>query len=140
MKKATKNDFTVLDTHPLVVHFYSKVKVDALLSPYFASVHWESHLPKLAAFWEKIVFGSGSYEGFPMPVHVHVHQYQPITPQAMERWQVLFFSSVDDLFEGPAAEKLKLYATRIGSAMMGVISKNSEGNSLSFFSKKKPLE
>ncbi|MFN8278969.1 MAG: group III truncated hemoglobin [Saprospiraceae bacterium] len=106
------------DIRTLVDDFYSVVCEDDMLKNIFVdvmNVNWQHHLPKMYLFWEKILFGTGDYEGRPFPPHVAVHQKVNLTPLHFERWLSIFESSVDKLFEGPKADEIKWRARTIST-------------------------
>lgn len=108
------------DIETLVNQFYDLVKVDPEIGPFFSgvvSVNWEKHLPVMYAFWENILFYTGGYEGNPMQKHLSVHKMAPMTKAHFDRWLLLFFRTVDALFEGENAEALKQRATSMATVM-----------------------
>lgn len=49
----------------LVDTFYARVREDAVLSPIFESKlagRWDEHMPRMYAFWTKILLGSGNFQ------------------------------------------------------------------------------
>ena len=49
----------------LVDTFYARVREDAVLSPIFESKlagRWDEHMPRMYAFWTKILLGSGDFQ------------------------------------------------------------------------------
>jgi len=94
------------DVKVLVDRFYEKVNRDSLLAPIFndvAGVDWPSHLATLYAFWESMLFGSGTYQGAPFPKH----SVLPVEKAHFDRWLELFLATVDEHFSGPKAEEAK---------------------------------
>jgi hypothetical protein len=56
----------------LVNTFYDRVRGDELLGFIFekiAQTNWQTHLPKMYAFWETVLFRSGGYTGNPIAAH-----------------------------------------------------------------------
>ena len=100
------------DVKQMVDSFYERVNHDDILSPVFndfAGVDWESHLPRMYAFWNSILFGTAEYQGRPFPKHLPL----PIDESHFERWLSLFETNIDTQFEGPVAEEAKLRAQSI---------------------------
>lgn len=98
------------DIERLVNHFYGFVRQDDLLGFIFdkvAAVNWESHLPKMYAFWETVLFRTGSFKGNPLAAHAKLITQTEMGPSQFERWLKLFKGSVDELFEGKNAEHIK---------------------------------
>lgn len=111
---------TRADVELLVNTFYGKVREDQLIGPLFsevARVNWDLHLPKMYDFWENILFGTGGYRGRPMPPHFRLTQQHPLRPHHFDRWLVLFYETVDELFEGEKAAEVKVRALNIASMM-----------------------
>jgi hemoglobin len=104
------------DVEELVLSFYRDVAQDDLLGPMFnevARVDWSAHLPKLADFWCRALFGTAGYDGNPFRAHELVHAKRAFTPAHFERWLDLFFEAVDMGWVGPNAEKAKALAATV---------------------------
>lgn len=108
------------DIADVVNRFYEKVKTDDLISFFFTDVvpvDWEKHLPVMYDFWEQVVFGTGPYNGNPVKIHTDLSRKSPISHLHFNRWTELFISTVDDLFEGENAERMKQRAISIATVM-----------------------
>jgi hemoglobin len=108
------------DIKQLIDTFYTKVRVDETIGYLFndvAQVNWEQHLPRMYDFWENILFQTGSFKGNPMAAHVQLHQKSPLSTAHFDRWQQLFLTTVDELFEGEMAELIKQRAHSIATMM-----------------------
>ena len=106
------------DIEQLVNIFYEKIAADRLLGYIFndvAKVHWEKHLPVMYDFWENIILFTGSYEGNPMNLHRHLHHITPLDESHFHRWNELFVTTVNDLFEGKNAALAKQKAISISN-------------------------
>lgn len=100
----------------LVRRFYQDVAQDDLLGPMFndvAQVNWYEHLPKLTAFWCRILLSQPGYEGNPYRAHVETDAKQPFTAEHFVRWLDLFHDHVDLGWSGPKAEEAKAFARRV---------------------------
>jgi hemoglobin len=100
----------------LVVRFYADVAQDDLLGPMFndvAHVDWSEHIPKLAAFWCRALFGLEGYSGNPFRAHALVHAQRAFTIDHFVRWLELFEETVDLGWTGPNAEKIKTIASNV---------------------------
>ena len=98
------------DIERLVNAFYSKVQRDDLLGFIFtdiAKTDWNAHLPKMYAFWETMLFRSGSYTGNPLAAHARLTAFTSMGREQFGRWLALFTASVDELFAGEKAEHIK---------------------------------
>lgn len=90
--------------------FYSEVRQNTTLGPIFddvAQVDWETHIPKLASFWETVLFRSGGYRGNPLAEHANLLGRVDLNRDTFDTWLELFNQSVDKLFTGPNAEHIK---------------------------------
>jgi len=108
------------DIELLVKSFYEKVKTDPVIGSIFtdiARVDWEKHLPVMFDFWENTIFYTGSYSGNPMKSHQNLNKLFPLTKEHFSRWNQLFASTVDELFEGDKAVLAKQRAISISTVM-----------------------
>jgi hemoglobin len=100
------------DIKLMVDTFYGKVQQNAQLDAVFngfANVDWGMHLPKMYAFWEKMLFGTGGYSGRPFDPHVPL----PVDGSHFEQWVDIFETNMDEHFDGPMAEHAKTRAKSI---------------------------
>lgn len=108
------------DIELLVKNFYEKVKIDPVIGNIFtdiARVNWEKHLPVMFDFWENTIFYTGSYSGNPMKSHQNLNRLFPLTKEHFSRWNQLFASTMDELFEGDKAVLAKQRAISISTVM-----------------------
>lgn len=94
----------------LVDAFYGKVRNDELLGFIFdevAEVDWESHLPKMYAFWQTVLFRDGGFRGDPIGKHARLVPLTQMGREQFDRWLTLFKETVDGLFRGENAEHIK---------------------------------
>ena len=94
----------------MVDRFYEKVRADDLLGYIFddvAKVDWSEHLPKLYAFWETILFGTGNFRGNPLMAHLKLVTETEMDWPRFERWVGLFHQTVDEMFAGENATHIK---------------------------------
>lgn len=106
------------DVAQMVEAFYQRVYQDEVLRPMFAevaSVDLRQHLPKMNSFWNTVLFGERSYRGNPMEVHRLLDAKKPLNECHFIRWLSLFRLTVDELFQGPNAERAKAAAQRINT-------------------------
>ncbi|MDN4164562.1 group III truncated hemoglobin [Cytophagales bacterium LB-30] len=112
------------DIRHLVDSFYQKVQTDALLGPVFneiAQVDWAHHLPRMYGFWEKMLLGTGHFEGNPMRTHLDLNQKHPLTSEHFQRWLQLFEETIAENFEGQKAEIAIERAKSIATVMQSKI-------------------
>jgi hemoglobin len=108
------------DIERLVNHFYSSVRQDQILGPIFddiARIDWDHHLPKMYAFWDRILFGTPGFQGNPLAVHLELATKTPLGAREFSRWVSLFRTSVAALFRGPVADEAMTRAERIAGVM-----------------------
>lgn len=77
--------------------------MDKLLSPHFAGVDLEHHLPRISAFWALILIDQEGYKGNVFDRHAHLK----IDNSHFDRWVALFIETVDEYFIGEKAELAK---------------------------------
>ena len=115
------------DVNKLVCSFYDKVRANELIGPIFnqriPSDEWPAHLEKLTDFWESNLFQVAKFRGRPGSKHIEVDREQKNTIEAkhFEQWLALWFSTVDELFEGELAEFAKQAALNIGRRQLQLI-------------------
>jgi hemoglobin len=98
------------DIERLVNAFYGKVQGDDLLGFIFtdiAKTDWITHLPKMYAFWESMIFRTGNYVGNPLAAHARLTAFTTMGREQFQRWLALFTTTVDELFAGEKAEHIK---------------------------------
>ena len=108
------------DIELLVTTFYEKVKPDPVIGYIFSDVvkvNWESHLPVMFDFWENTIFYTGGYNGNPMNTHQHLNKIFPLEKVHFQRWNEIFISTADELFEGEHTELAKQRAISISTVM-----------------------
>jgi hemoglobin len=114
LEPANKTDLADLAGRPeielLVNTFYDRVRTDEVLGHIFdkvAQTNWQTHLPKMYAFWETVIFRSGGYTGNPLAAHAKLVPLTNMGREQFDRWLTLFRGTVDDLFVGEHAEHIK---------------------------------
>ena len=80
-------------------------------------VDWERHLRLMGDFWENVLFYTGDYDGDPLTAHRRVNALKPTQPGHFEKWLRLFTGSVDQLYKGKNASKMKKHASGIAAVM-----------------------
>ena len=104
----------------LVYAFYQRVQQDDLLGFIFdevAKTNWETHLPRMVAFWETVIFRSGGFVGNPLAAHVKLVALTEMGRPQFDRWLLLFRQTVDELFAGEHAEHIKSAATDMANVI-----------------------
>lgn len=103
----------------LVRRFYDRVRLHPALGPIFNGVveNWEEHLIHLSDFWEMILLQTGPGAGKFNPVKTH-REVDSAVDHGIEQahfgnWLELWFTTIDEFFEGEAAEYAKEHARRM---------------------------
>ena len=126
MNKAKKNDIETREDLQLVVRsFYEKTIDDPIIGFFFTQVEpldLDVHVPKVVDFWETMLFGAnamekGKYAGNMLQAHISVDKKARMQTGHFTRWLYLFHGSVDLLFEGENAERLKHRASKMANSM-----------------------
>jgi hemoglobin len=108
------------DIEALLRRFYGRVMFDDTLGGPFTELRikgLDSHIPVMADFWETVLFRAGLYRGSALHAHRHVHHQTPLSDRHFVRWLTVWNATVDEMFEGPIAERAKVQGTRIAWAM-----------------------
>ena len=112
---------TRADLEVLLRDFYQRAFADDLLRHVFVDVvhmDLEEHLPRIAAFWQKVLFDVGGYDGRVMAVHRDVHQRVALTEAHFGRWLELWRASLDAHFVGPVTEQADVHARRMAAVFL----------------------
>lgn len=109
------------DIDRLLRHFYGQAIPDPQIGHFFTEVvqlDLEAHLPRLADFWEQVLFGGGMYAGNPVQVHRAIQARAPLQADDFARWLALWRASVDALYTGAVADMAKSRAETIAGVML----------------------
>ncbi len=112
---------TKADIKTVIDVFYKSVKTDEVIGFFFSEiipVDWEKHSEQMCSFWENVLFFTGDYEGNPIVTHRHINEKYATNLEHFERWIMLFDITIDALYKGPNAEKMKQHSKAIASVMM----------------------
>ena len=108
----------------LVNTFYERVQQDELLGFIFTDVaktNWATHLPKMYAFWETVMFRSGGFSGNPLAAHARLTPLTEMGRPQFDRWLSIFTATVDDLFAGEHADRIKRAAEDMANVIYSKI-------------------
>jgi hemoglobin len=124
---ATRSDITNRqDIETLVRRFYEQAIPDPIIGKFFTQVahlDLETHLPKIANFWEQMLFQHAVYNGSPMHVHLVLNSKERMLPEHFERWLALWGDTIDRLFAGEKAEMAKARAQMVAKSFsLGIAS------------------
>jgi hemoglobin len=107
------------DCERVVRAFYGRAMGDPVIGWIFvdvAQLDLEAHVPRIAAFWETILLGGGSYSGGAFRPHAELHARVGLSAGHFERWLWLWSGTVDALFAGERADLAKAHAVRVATA------------------------
>ena len=108
------------DIKGLVDAFYARVREDELLSPVFekvAGIDWETHLPRMYAFWGTVLLNKAGYKGNPVLKHVNLSMKTTLSETHFSQWLRLWNETIDELFQGERAQVAKERALMMGNIM-----------------------
>ncbi|MCM4157341.1 group III truncated hemoglobin [Gramella sp. AN32] len=106
------------DISLLVTSFYKKVRKNEEIGHFFNGINnWDKHLLKITDFWESNLFFSGNFSGNPAVAHARVdaENDHSITEYHFGIWLNLWFQSIDELYEGEMAQRLKTNARKMST-------------------------
>jgi hemoglobin len=92
----------------LLRRFYGRVFADDVLAEPFSELRakgLEAHLPVMCDFWETVLFRAGLYRGNALQVHRQLNERHPLGANHFARWLALWESTVDEMHQGPVAER-----------------------------------
>jgi hemoglobin len=101
----------------LVDTFYSRVREDAVLGPVFEARlagHWNEHMPRMYAFWTKVLLDTGEFQGNVFGKHMAL---SGIGKEHFVRWLTLFKMTAIEVFGLEGADPAILVANRIASSL-----------------------
>jgi hemoglobin len=100
--------------------FYARVLRDPLLSPLFvdvARVDLTTHLPRIKAYWRKMLLGERDYQRHMMRKHRELDAQERLVPEHYMRWLELFEQTLEKHHAGPATERARTLARRVAGNM-----------------------
>jgi truncated hemoglobin YjbI len=101
----------------LVDTFYARVRDDAVLSPVFEATlagRWHEHMPRMYAFWTKVLLGTGEFNGNVFGKHMAL---SGIEAEHFVRWLTLFRLTAVEVFGVDGAGDALAVAQRIASSL-----------------------
>lgn len=108
------------DLYRLVDEFYKKLLADPAISYIFTDVvkiKIEEHLPVLVTFWSQALLGTGGYFRNLTQIHLDINEKEYLSPELFRIWLGHFDATVDTLFQGDNAGKIKTHALSIATIM-----------------------
>ena len=110
---------TKTDIEEFITLFYSKVAQDPSLSPFFANLDWEKHLPHMIRFWCFALLDEPGYTTNVVEKHLHM----PLKAAHFSTWLKYFNETIDGLFIGEKASAAKQRAALIGWTIQSKVTK-----------------
>jgi len=101
----------------LVDTFYARVRDDAVLGPVFESKlagHWHEHMPRMYAFWTKVLLDTGEFQGNVFGKHMALNG---IDKEHFIHWLTLFRLTALEVFGTEGAAEAMLVAERIAASL-----------------------
>ena len=108
------------DLFLLVDEFYKRLLRDDSINYIFTDVvkiKIEEHLPVLVTFWSQAILGTGGYTNNLTQLHLEVNRKVYLSPELFEIWLHHFNVTVEELFAGSNAEKIKTNALNIAMVL-----------------------
>ena len=129
MEKSVKKELNNRENIALLIHtFYGRIRKDEMLGPIFNGIieDWPEHLDRLTDFWETNLLFTRKYKGNPLKAHSDVDKKvnNTITMEHFGKWLQIWFSTIDDNFEGKNAEVAKQRARKMSTMMFLKIFEN----------------
>lgn len=100
--------------------FYARVLRDGTLAPLFvdvAKIDLTEHLPRIKAYWRKMLLGGTSYQRHMMRKHRAVDRAHPLRGEHYDRWLLLFELTLLEHHCGPLTQRAKGLARRVARNM-----------------------
>lgn len=110
-------EITELTIRQLVDAFYQRVRNDVVLAPVFESKlagKWGAHLPRMYAFWTKVLLGTGEFQSNVFGKHMAL---SGIDKEHFVRWLTLFRMTSIEIFGIETAQPILTVAERIASSL-----------------------
>jgi hemoglobin len=118
-----ENEITRENIEQMVMNFYRRVLKDETVGPFFiaklgddmSNAYWQPHLKLLVDFWASIALGDPSYRGNPFAPHMSLGE---LKRETFEQWLVLFYETLDELYEPQVANQFKERSSIIAGNFM----------------------
>ncbi|MEZ4978057.1 MAG: group III truncated hemoglobin [Chitinophagales bacterium] len=104
----------------LIKEFYKEAMSNEQIGHFFTEdvqLDLVNHLPKIAAFWSDILFGSKLYKSNPMQKHIELHAISPLRKEDFVVWLGLWKKTINKHFMGAKAEEAIARAENIAAVM-----------------------
>lgn len=102
--------------HRMVQLFYARLLDDPTMQPIFmevAGIHLAEHLPRIEAYWCKMLLGQCTYSRNMVRQHEKVDDAMPLEDSHFRLWQLHFEHTLDAHFSGPYTDKARHIARNV---------------------------
>jgi len=118
-----ENTITKENIEVMVINFYRRVLKDDIVGPFFIAKlgddmnneYWKPHLKLLIDFWASIALNDTSYRGNPFAPHMYLGE---LKRETFEQWLVLFYATLDEVYEPAVADQFKERSSIIAGNFM----------------------
>ena len=126
------NDLADREGITTIVHnFYELAMEDEFIGYIFtdvAKLDLETHLPRIADFWDSVLFGTGKYQGNPVLKHVELNRRTALNKTHFEKWLALWEKVIYAHVSGPKSQEMVSKARMMAELMQYKIDEsNSKG-------------
>ena len=100
--------------------FYGKLMADESINFIFTDIvkiKIEAHFPIVVQFWAQVVLDKGGYSNNLTQIHLDIDTKYHLSKEIFEKWLFYFDETVDELFVGDKARKLKDQAHNLSILM-----------------------
>lgn len=90
--------------------FYGKLLADESINFIFTDIvkiKIEAHFPIVVQFWAQVVLDKGGYSNNLTQIHLDIDTKYNLSKEIFDKWLFYFDETVDELFVGDKAKKLK---------------------------------
>jgi len=108
------------DIERILWRFYGAAFEDPVIGAYFteiAGTDLDTHIPRIADFWERALFRTADYRGDLLATHRDLHHARALTARHFGRWVQLWHATIDGLHTGPNADRAKAQGERVAQTM-----------------------
>ena len=108
------------DIKLLVDSFYKQARQDSLIQHFFnevSDINWDAHMPTMYDFWESVLLDNPVYKGNPMTKHIALDAKSRMDTLHFNRWEELFITTLEHLFNGEKVDLAKKRVTDIKRLM-----------------------
>ena len=108
------------DLERLLAKFYDRLLDDERIGYIFtdiAKIDMPSHLPHITDFWEQSLFNTGRYRNNVLRIHEELNDKEKLTAEHFKVWLQHLETTIDEMYSGENAEKMKTRALSVATIM-----------------------